>query len=331
MHCKKGGKTYDGSIQWEQLAALGLKIREVLPDGNCFFRAVADQQEGSQEGHARLRASTVDYIQLNSPRWHIRNFEDPSVHTIHLQVAGSRSYHDGEHYNSVRRVDDDEPAPAKPILIEADAKLAGAPAAAAAGAGAPGTGGDARALQAVRIGTGCVDVAKIQTVLEEMRGDTDAAIEYLIAADASEDENAELSSGAVTAPLLTADGLPSDEAGARGQAAPGDRASSAHSNCQSSANGGPAPHVREEAAAGQPATAGEQANGVTAGARRREAEVEPREESAVPVRLNETVQGLLWSRKQARATGRCRHSQLERAYDKQRKKGKPSPSQGGGI
>lgn len=33
-------------------------------------------------------------------------------------VLGGRSYHDGEHYNSVRRQDDIGLGPAKPIIIE---------------------------------------------------------------------------------------------------------------------------------------------------------------------------------------------------------------------
>lgn len=33
-------------------------------------------------------------------------------------ILGGRSYHDGEHYNSVRRQDDIGLGPAKPIIIE---------------------------------------------------------------------------------------------------------------------------------------------------------------------------------------------------------------------
>jgi hypothetical protein len=35
-----------------------------------------------------------------------------------LGCSGGRSYHDGEHYNSVRRQDDPGDGPAKPIIIE---------------------------------------------------------------------------------------------------------------------------------------------------------------------------------------------------------------------
>ncbi|KAM9444612.1 OTU domain-containing protein 3 [Clarias gariepinus] len=45
-----------------QLKALGLKLREVPGDGNCLFRALADQLEGNSRGHLRLRQETVQYM-----------------------------------------------------------------------------------------------------------------------------------------------------------------------------------------------------------------------------------------------------------------------------
>ena len=45
-----------------QLAALGLKIVPVAADGNCFFRAIADQLEGDEEQHAKYREMVVQYI-----------------------------------------------------------------------------------------------------------------------------------------------------------------------------------------------------------------------------------------------------------------------------
>ncbi|XP_017343149.1 OTU domain-containing protein 3 [Ictalurus punctatus] len=45
-----------------QLKALGLKLREVPGDGNCLFRALADQLEGHSRGHLRLRQETVQYM-----------------------------------------------------------------------------------------------------------------------------------------------------------------------------------------------------------------------------------------------------------------------------
>ncbi|KAH8954230.1 hypothetical protein BDL97_08G068900 [Sphagnum fallax] len=181
---QKEKKVVDIANLNEQLDLLGLKVRSVTADGNCFFRAIADQLDGQEEQHATYRQSVVDYVQehreefepfvedevpfeeycstmredgtwagnmelqatslvtgcnicihqLKTPRWHIRNFESADACTLHL------SYHDGEHYNSVRRLDDDGGGRAKPITIE---------------------------------------------VLHDVHGDTDAAIEFLIAEQAS--------------------------------------------------------------------------------------------------------------------------------------------------
>ncbi|GAA6107232.1 OTU domain-containing protein 3-like [Tachysurus ichikawai] len=46
-----------------QLKALGLKLREVPGDGNCLFRALADQLEGHSRNHLHLRHKTVQYMQ----------------------------------------------------------------------------------------------------------------------------------------------------------------------------------------------------------------------------------------------------------------------------
>ncbi|TSR39561.1 OTU domain-containing protein 3 [Bagarius yarrelli] len=46
----------------KQLQALGLQLREVQGDGNCLFRALADQMEGHSRNHLRLREETVQYM-----------------------------------------------------------------------------------------------------------------------------------------------------------------------------------------------------------------------------------------------------------------------------
>ena len=51
------------------------------------------------------------YPQLAQPRWEIVNF--PHAQVLHL------SYHDGEHYNSVRNADDDGSDVPTPIVIRA--------------------------------------------------------------------------------------------------------------------------------------------------------------------------------------------------------------------
>lgn len=159
---KKQGKDCDLSQFRAQLDALGLKIIQVTADGNCFFRAIADQLEGNEDEHNKYRNMIVLYIVKNremfepfieddvpfedycktmdddgtwagnmelqaaslvtrsnicihrnmSPRWYIRNFEDTRTRMIHL------SYHDGEHYNSVRSKEDACGGPARPVVIE---------------------------------------------------------------------------------------------------------------------------------------------------------------------------------------------------------------------
>lgn len=49
-----------------ELQQWNLRIVEVKADGNCFFRAVSDQLEGSKGDHVALRQKTVKYIQQNS-------------------------------------------------------------------------------------------------------------------------------------------------------------------------------------------------------------------------------------------------------------------------
>lgn len=228
----KHEKVYKGTTQWEQLSNLGLHIRPVTADGNCFFRAVADQVEGSQDGHSELRARCVDYMEAHAddfrpfveddvsfeeycrnmrddatwaghmevqatslllrrnlcihwyqaPRWNVRNFNDAGVPTLHL------SYHDGEHYNSVRLQGDTGTGPAAPICIEGDERPSPKPPPSKdkdKAAERPSGKSQAAAIRFVRSSTGCEDDSRICQVLEEVGGDADAAIECLIAAQAT--------------------------------------------------------------------------------------------------------------------------------------------------
>ncbi|CAM6092176.1 unnamed protein product [Calypogeia fissa] len=207
----------------EQLAALGLKVIQVTGDGNCFFRAIADQLEGNEEEHAKYRGKVVDYLEdhkedfepfleeevtfdeycsnmrqdgtwaghmelqatslvtkcdicihrLMFPRWQIMNFQTPGTPIIQL------SYHGEEHYNSVRRMEDDSSGP--PILetVQVEENLVNdLPPAKDEGTGAKK---DFREVRLVMAGTGCPDPVRVMQVLNEVHGDTDAAIEYIIA------------------------------------------------------------------------------------------------------------------------------------------------------
>lgn len=227
---KKHGKQVDLGQLRSQLDALGLKIIQVTADGNCFFRALADQLEGNEEEHKKYRGMVVQYIlnhrqdfepfieddvpfdeycqsmekdgtwagnmelqaaslvtrrnicihQANSPRWYINNFSSRETSVIHL------SYHDGEHYNSVRLAEDSCEGPARPIPIKSDDTISAVDnnkKAATHGLKVSSRKNvfDSGAAKLVMAGTGCTSIKKVEEVLREVDGDVDAAIEFLIA------------------------------------------------------------------------------------------------------------------------------------------------------
>ena len=49
----------------EQLHELGLRVKEVAADGNCFFRAMCDQRWGDEDEHLHLRRLTIEYMKAN--------------------------------------------------------------------------------------------------------------------------------------------------------------------------------------------------------------------------------------------------------------------------
>ncbi|ERN12095.1 hypothetical protein AMTR_s00035p00239450 [Amborella trichopoda] len=226
----KHGKHTDLTHFKSQLDALGLKIIQVTSDGNCLFRALADQLEGNEEEHHKYRVLVVDHItkhreefepfieddvpfdeycqsmkqdstwaghmelqvaslvthcnicihRVMSPRWYIRNFSSSRTHMVHL------SYHDGEHYNSVRLKDDGCHGPARPIVIEVDADLSAKSlkektASAKFKSSYNSKIIDPASVKLVSLGTGCENINKVEQILNEVGGDIDAAIEFLIA------------------------------------------------------------------------------------------------------------------------------------------------------
>ncbi|KAF8406293.1 hypothetical protein HHK36_008378 [Tetracentron sinense] len=227
---KKHGKQANISEFRAQLDALGVKIIQVTADGNCFFRALADQLEGNEEEHGKYRLMVVQYImkhretfepfieddvpfdeycksmekdgswaghmelqasslvtrsnicihRIMSPRWYIRNFDNHGARMIHL------SYHNEEHYNSVRLKEDPCTGPAKPIVIKADADLSAAShQVKVVGTKSKGESckniTDAGSIKLVMVGSGCENAKKVEQVLQQLDGDVDAAIEFLVA------------------------------------------------------------------------------------------------------------------------------------------------------
>ncbi|XP_052197477.1 OVARIAN TUMOR DOMAIN-containing deubiquitinating enzyme 7 isoform X3 [Diospyros lotus] len=257
-HMKKHGKLGDISEFRAQLDALGLKIIQVTADGNCFFRALADQLDGNEEEHEKYRSMVVQFIlknaemfepfieddvpfdeycqsmekdgtwaghmelqaaslvthtnicihQRNYPRWYIKNFDNHEARMIHL------SYHDGEHYNSVRLKEDTCTGPARPIIIKADTGL---PVTSHQAEGSD-TKSKRRAgknficaesVKLVMAGGGCQDDKKVGQVLHQVGGDVDAAIEFLIAERGSEDFSVE--SDKIPSPADTSHGARENE------------------------------------------------------------------------------------------------------------------------
>ncbi|KAI9089327.1 hypothetical protein K1719_029606 [Acacia pycnantha] len=237
-HIKKQGKRVDVSQLRSQLDMLGLRIIEVTADGNCFFRALADQLEGNEELHQKYRSMVVKHIMDNqemfepfiedevpfveycqtmqndgtwaghmelqaaslvthsnicihrdmSPRWYIRNFNDRGARMIHL------SYHDGEHYNSVRLKTDPGDGPARPIVIKADADLSATSHQAKVTANKSQRQAGRETFQSgsiklVMAGSGCENAEKVEQILEQVNGDVDAAIEFLIAEQGTEESS----------------------------------------------------------------------------------------------------------------------------------------------
>ncbi|XP_058081807.1 OVARIAN TUMOR DOMAIN-containing deubiquitinating enzyme 7 isoform X4 [Magnolia sinica] len=225
---KKHGKPANIAQFHPQLDSLGLKIIQVTADGNCFFRALADQLEGNEEEHGKYRHMVVQYImkhrqefepfieddvpfdeycksmekdgtwagnmelqaaslvtrsnicihRVMSPRWYIRNFDSRGTCMIHL------SYHDGEHYNSIRLKEDPGNGPARQIVIKADVDLSATPRQSnvtitKSKATSSQNMIDAAAVKIVMAGTGCENGSKVEQVLQELDGDIDAAIETL--------------------------------------------------------------------------------------------------------------------------------------------------------
>lgn len=153
------------------------------------------EKDGTWAGHMELQAaslvthSNICVHRYMSPRWYIRNFDQHGARMVHL------SYHDEEHYNSVRSKDDPCNGPAQPIIIKVDADLSAtsvqAKAVSSTKAGIAKDSFDAGSLKLVMAGSGCENAEKVKQVLLEVDGDVDAAIEFLIAEQESDSFSAE--------------------------------------------------------------------------------------------------------------------------------------------
>ncbi|PHT49854.1 hypothetical protein CQW23_09601 [Capsicum baccatum] len=150
------------------------------------------EKDGTWAGHMELQAaSLVTHTNIcihrhMSPRWYIQNFDNRQSQMLHL------SYHDGEHYNSVRLKEDPCTGPASPIIIKADADLSAKSREAIAAAKSKGDTSrnmvQAGSIKVVMAGSGCDDREKVEQVLRQVGADVDAAIEFLITEQGSDDQ-----------------------------------------------------------------------------------------------------------------------------------------------
>ncbi|XP_014509808.1 OTU domain-containing protein 3 isoform X2 [Vigna radiata var. radiata] len=179
-----------------------LVVKHILDNREIFEPFIEDEvpfdqycqsmeNDGTWAGHMELQAASL-VTRCNicihrhmSPRWYIRNFDDHGVRMVHL------SYHDGEHYNSVRLKDDPFDGPARPIVIKADADLSAPSHETKVMNKTHGRAGKETfqpgSIKLVMAGTGCENAEKVEQILGQVNGDIDAAIEFLIAEQGTEE------------------------------------------------------------------------------------------------------------------------------------------------
>ncbi|KAM7516504.1 hypothetical protein LguiA_006087 [Lonicera macranthoides] len=150
------------------------------------------EKDGTWAGHMELQAaslvthSNICIHRNMSPRWYIHNFDNHEARMIHL------SYHDGEHYNSVRSKEDTCTGPARPITLKVDADLSAKSqqekvAATKSKGGAGKNNILSGTIKTVMGGSGCEIGEKVEQILQQVGGDVDAAIEFLIAEKTTEE------------------------------------------------------------------------------------------------------------------------------------------------
>ncbi|EJD05027.1 cysteine proteinase [Fomitiporia mediterranea MF3/22] len=83
----------------DQLRALGLYPAPTLGDGNCLFRALADQYYGSPSQHLKLRQEICDWMEAHKSRYapfvddergldvHLRCMRQPGTYGGHLELT----------------------------------------------------------------------------------------------------------------------------------------------------------------------------------------------------------------------------------------------------
>ncbi|XP_062184205.1 OVARIAN TUMOR DOMAIN-containing deubiquitinating enzyme 7 isoform X2 [Phragmites australis] len=195
--CRAMGDQLEGSEE-EHMKYRSMVVEYIVKHREEFEPFIEDEvpfeeycdsmlKDGTWAGHMELQAASlvtrrnICIHMLNSPRWYINNFSGrEATNMVHL------SYHDGEHYNSVRLKEDPCQGPAMPVVIKTDANISSTKNNAQTKAkdlkkSSHRSTYDHTSVKLVMAGTGCSDVAAVEHVLGEMDGDIDAATEYIIA------------------------------------------------------------------------------------------------------------------------------------------------------
>ncbi|KAL2906300.1 OTU domain-containing protein 3 [Bienertia sinuspersici] len=198
---KKHGKPGDISNFRAQLDLLGLKIIQVTSDGNCFFRALADQLEGNEEEHEKYRHMVVQYIVKNRDMFepfiedevpfdeYCESMEKDGTWAGNMELqAASLVTHSNicihPHVTTLVHSEFRQPRDTHDSFADVDLT------ASAQLANSVGIHSEAKtsksvvhegAVKMVMANSSCDDAEKVEQVLQQVDGDVDAAIEFLIA------------------------------------------------------------------------------------------------------------------------------------------------------
>ena len=88
----------------QQLNPLCLKVKEVEGDGNCVFRAVADQLEGDESLHSVFRQRTVEYILENKGMYTYFIEDDETIEEYCKDLAKDGIWGDQLEINALAKV-----------------------------------------------------------------------------------------------------------------------------------------------------------------------------------------------------------------------------------
>ncbi|KAI3740846.1 hypothetical protein L2E82_31320 [Cichorium intybus] len=138
--------------------------------------------QGFADSSWTLQTKTGRDILLDLPRITIEE-------QIKVMISSPRwSYHDLEHYNCVRLKEETCNEPKRPIIIKPDADFS----VKSNQANVVGkTVIHLDSIKTVKIGSGCENEDKIQQVLFQVNGNVDAAIEFIIADEGTEENSDE--------------------------------------------------------------------------------------------------------------------------------------------